>query len=236
MAMVKLFFAVLTASIFTAISSSSMADNPFDSAAAANPFRAYPKAIGEIFVYNESLFSKYNGPSIENTDQNYESNRLGIITVAPNRKYYIDATADPTSNYFEILDIRTGKLIHKFKFHDGIYGSLLFTGNGVVYEYMTNPELCWGTITIKYNFVNDALLEVEQPLQYMANTSTVTTKDVQLYLAPDEKSQKVASLAAKTQVAVLSSKKGSWGEWALVQTPLGLTGWVKDGLEIFLCN
>jgi hypothetical protein len=77
------------------------------------------------------------------------------------------------------------------------------------------------------------LTEVQQPLVYFENSETATTKNITLFLEPRESSSQVAILEQGTTVDILTIGKGNW---FLIRTPLGLTGWVHDGLDVHNCG
>jgi hypothetical protein len=208
------------------------------------PFDSYIKVADRIFVYDKSLFSTYVGPDVshwqllyKDTDPIYDRKRLGVVSLTPTIRVYVDLIWDPMSQYYELRDVSSSKLIQKFEYYGGVWGMLLFSGQGVVYEFRQPGELCWGTTTNKYIYADGRFNEVPQPLHYLNNAESHLLEDVQLFYEPKISSLKVAALTKGTKVTVLSVDKISKVEyWSLIKTPLGLTGWVDRGLDIFLCN
>ena len=194
------------------------------------PFDSYFRVTDNLFVYDQSLLSPYNGPDVSHwellyrdTDSSYDRKRLGIISLTPTQRVYVDNIWDPMSEYFEFRDVNSGKLIQKFEYRGGLNGALLVNGQGAIYQYSTPANMCFGKETKKFIYKNGKLAEVPQPFAYWEDSETTTLENITLYFSPNEKSSQVAALPKGTAVQVLTSNKDGW---YLVKTPLGLTGWV----------
>ncbi len=201
----------------------------------STPFSAYVSVSDKIYVYDKSLFSPYTGPDVshwnqiyteEPDDPTYDRKRLGIISVAPNLRVYVDVLFNPMDEYYEFIDVKTGQMVFSLQYYGGFTGTLLFNGQGSMYEYDRPAPLCTqGRAITKYNIKNGKLVIVPQPFVYFDNVSATTNKDAKLFFEPKTSSPVVASLASGTSVQVLTQDNN----WLLVRTPLGLTGWVPGG-------
>lgn len=201
------------------------------------PFDSYVRVANKVFVYDQSLFSPYTGPDVshwerifteEPDDSVYNRNRLGIVSLTPTQRAYVDVMFDPMTEHYEFRDIKSGKLIHRFSYYGGFSGAMLVNGQGALYVHSSPESLCTtGKETRKYTLNNGALIEMQQPLVYWVNVNSTTSADTTLFLAPKTTSSPVAILKKGTMVNVLTKEKG----WLLIKTPLGLTGWVPGERE-----
>lgn len=201
------------------------------------PFDSYVRVAEKFFVYEQSLISPYTGPDVthwnllipheiqESHDSEmvfYDRKRLGVVALTPALRVYVDIIGDPMTEYYEFRDIKDGKLIHKFSYYGGLNGGLMVNGQGVIYQYNTPKEMCFGNETTKFVIKKGKFVEVPQPVAYWENTETTTTEDVTLFFEQRETSPHVATLTKGTTVSVLAHN----GLWFLIKTPLGLTGWI----------
>lgn len=210
-----------------------------------SPFDSYPRIAERVFVYDKSQFTAYSGADVshfelpyteEPDNPNFIRKRLGIISISPKQRAYLDITSDPMSEYFEIRDEGSGRLIKSFGYYGGFSGALLFSGQGVVYEYRRAGSLCWGKTTNKFALVDGKLVEIPQPFRHLNDADTTLLSDAKLFFKPESASSQVATLNKGTPVAVLSfmeaKEVGSKWRWFLIKTPLGLTGWVPESLKL----
>lgn len=242
--MLKHFCRVAIALVLVEFSMASFAQNEVPE---HTPFDSYVRVADKIFVYDQSQFSPYTGPDVSHwellyTDDDpfFERKRLGVISLTPTQYVYLDSIWDPMSQYYELRDTKSGRLIHKFEYYGAAFGLLLFSGRGVVYEFRQMDMLCHGNTTNKYVYENGALSEVAQPLHLLSDAESISFIDIKLLNEPKINSTQVASLLKGTKVTVLalkqSPKKDPADFWLLIKTPLGLTGWVSGGLDIGTCN
>ncbi len=224
-----LYSAIAICALFTA-SSVSLAQE-------STPFNLYVQVPGSrVYVFEKSQFTEYKGPDVshwkriyteEPDDSSYDRERLGIISIAPNLRVYVDVLFDPMTEYYELTDVKTNKTVLLLKYYRGFTGTLLFNGQGSMYEYDRPASLCTeGRAITKYNIKNGKLVLVPQPFVYFDNVSATTNKDAKLLFEPKATSSVVASLPSGTRVQVLT---GNADSWLLVRTPLGLTGWIPGG-------
>lgn len=213
----------------------------------STPFDSYEQVHRNIFVYDKSLFSKYTGSDVSQSERRvqdedvfFDRERIGIFDISPSERVYVDQVDDHMTRHFEIRNIKNGKLIGSFDFYAGAAPNskqaLLFSGQGAIYEYSHAGSLCWGMVTRKYVLVSGKLKEVPQPYMYIDHGETELLRDVKLFLNPNASSSQVASLTEGTSVIVLSFKsvegKGRSDNWLLIKTPLGLTGWIPESQEV----
>jgi hypothetical protein len=241
------YFAITIANILFALSSPCSAQNAIPE---ITPFDSYPQVANRIYVYDKSQYSPYNGPDIthwelllphsrDDNNHEFDRKRLGVVTLTPTLKVYVDAIWDPMSEYYELRDTKNGKLIHQFRYKGAAWGLLLFSGQGAVYEFRQIDELCHGNTTNKYVYKNEKLTEIALSMQFLNDAESEVLGDTQLLIEPKANNSYVASLPKGTKVTVLAlkyiSKSDPRDSWFLIKTPLGLTGWVTGGLEITTC-
>ncbi len=101
--------------------------------------------------------------------------------------------------------------------------NFVLPGNG--YIYVTGHTNNMFNQRKKYEWKNNQFSEVAQSSYYVGLESR-TTKAIQL-LESKTSSKVVASLPADAQVTVLTNE----GDYYLVKTPFGLTGWLKLSIE-----
>ncbi|MCE9570114.1 MAG: SH3 domain-containing protein [Rhodocyclales bacterium] len=207
-----------------------------------NPFEKHVRVADGIYVYDRSQFARYTGPlvSARNPDAEdgvVERKGLGAILVSPGIKFNIELVAKPMHESYEFKDIKTGSVVHEFTYFATSAASLLFTGQGVVYEHARLDPLCWGTVTRKYEFTDGKFTETRQPFLLLA-AETEVLQDSRLFVLPTTTSAQVALLKKGMKVTVLAYE-GS--DRFLVKTPLGLTGWLindsaNSSVSITQCN
>lgn len=208
----------------------------------ANPFKKYSRVAKEIYVSDRALFARHTGAPIplRTDDTKYadvERKRIGLVTVAPGVRAYIDTVLHATGSEYEIRHSKDDKLIGTFFFDHAPVGPLLFTGQGVVYERVSLFPLCRGAVTRKYVLVGDVLQEVVQPMAFV-NEETTVLSSIKLYSTPDGSGHQVATLLEGMTATVLTVQHE---RKFLLKTPLGLTGWyIEPGgvvaLEVTNCN
>jgi hypothetical protein len=209
------------------------------------PFDSYSRVVEKIFVHDKSQYSPYTGPDIshwellykeEPNNAVYNRKRLGIFSLTPTQRVFVDVLFDPMTEYYEFRDAATGSLIHQFSYYGGLSGALLINGQGIVYQYSNHFPLCGGNETRKFALKGGKLAEVQQPFLYLENAEPKVPRDITLFFSPSASSPQVASLNKGATVKVLTVERIEKNFWFLVKTPLGLTGWVHEGLDITNCN
>lgn len=246
--MYRRFVVTVLVSVLTGFSAICFAQNAIPD---HTPFDSYVRVTDKLFVYDKSQFVPYSGPDVshwelkiphapDESNHDMDRKRLGIVSLTPTLRVYVDVLWDPMSEYFELRDVKDGKLIYAFQYYGAAYGLLLFSGQGAVYEFRQPEMMCHGSTTNKYLFAKGKLNEVSQPMHYLNDGETTLIVDGQLFSEPKLSSTQVANLPKGTKVTVLSfnhsPRKDPNDSWYLIRTPLGLTGWVPSGLEITTCN
>lgn len=207
-----------------------------------NPFEKHVRVAERIYVYDRSLFLKFEGPVLspwnpDPRDGVVERKKLGTILVSPSVRLNIELVTQTMGETYEFSEIRTGKLFHKFSYFGSGAATLLFTGQGVVYEHARVDSLCWGTVTRKYEFQERGIVETSQPI-LLIGADTELLRDVKLLLSKDKSSAPVATLTKNSKATVLTYESP---DRFLLKTPLGLTGWIvndrsDNSLSIAQCS
>lgn len=208
------------------------------SAQAPSPFAVYHRVAQQVFVTSTALFSRYTGQDVTKWrppegDEDVDSRkRLGVFALTPALKVYIDVVQTGLPSYYELRNVKNGRLIHRFEYGEGRDEGavLLLNGRGIVYEYARPEDNCFGMVTKKFRLRHGSLMEVKQPYAYLAASETTTLENITLYQATSTSAVHVATLPLGTPVTILERRSVKGNDWYLIKTPLGLTGWVPDTL------
>lgn len=208
----------------------------------ANPFERHLRVAEKIYVYEQSNFVAYSGPSLSTwnpnaTDGVLERKRLGTIVVAASVRLNLEVVTQPQGVVYELRDLSTGSLIQEIPSFGTPAASLLFSGQGVLYSYARITPLCWGSATRKYEFSGGRFVETRQAL-LIVDADTELLRNVKLTSTPNVGSSVVAVLPEGSKAQVLAYEPTNR---FLIRTPLGLTGWLHGesalgSLTITRCN
>lgn len=192
-------------------------------------FEKYIRATDRIYVYDSSQFVGYDGPVLspwnpDPKDGVIERKGLGTILVSPSVKLNIELVTHPMGENYDLIEAKTGKLFHRFSYFSSGAASLLFTGQGEVYEYARVDSLCWGAATRKYEILEGRLIETVQPM-LLIGAETEILRDVKLLLFKGKTSAPVASLAKGSKATVLTFESP---DRFLLKNTLGHIGWMVN--------
>jgi hypothetical protein len=172
--------------------------------------------------------------------------RLGTISLTATVQAHIDAihNTEHFPSYFELISVRTGKVLGKFPVIAINDGDWYFNGNGAIYLNQRHLSLCGPRVTRKFTVTEKVIAEVSQPFLYFGEETKVM-ENTPLYETPTS-STVVATVSAGTKATVIGVRMGSPEEATpalLVKTPFGLTGWHRrdvargsSSFDIYLCN
>jgi hypothetical protein len=217
--------------------------------ALANAFPEKPLVAPHIHVERPSMFQPWPGGEVPIGEYNptfFRRHRLGTMALTPNIRAHLDAVEDTVHfpSYFELIHVRTGKVLKKFPVLAISDAEWYFNGNGSVYLNQRHLSLCGPRSTRKFAVTERAVVEVLQPILYI-DEETQVMENTPLYESPSSTTV-VATVAAETKVTVVGVRAGPATEETpplLLKTPLGLTGWHRrdiargqSSLLIYLCN
>jgi len=214
-----------------------------------NPFENKLQVAKNVYVENQTQFSKWAGAKVSLGDylpESYSRTRLGTIDFAPGKKLHLDAVDNLVHfpSYFELVEPKSEKIVGKFPNYDISDVRWFFPGNGIAYLNQKHLNMCGPQYTRKFVLQAGAMVEVKQPL-YFIDAETDVLSAATLYESANG-GKVVANLLPGTKVqvvGVLPGKDDFWTMAYLVKTPLGLTGWhtpkpnqVDGELDIYMCN
>lgn len=223
-----------------------------------HPFAKYHQAADHIYVANPSQFQPSTNDNNREIDNKRDVSRhlLGKVFLSPALQVSIVRETPLThgASSIELIDARTKKQVASFDLGlvspENVEGTLLFTGQGVVYFYRALPYICGGEATQKFALRGTNLIEVKQPFLSI-NYTAETSGEIKLFNSKSPPSQVIAELPNETQVQVIGVVSDSeypllkeqypGNPAMLVRTPLGLVGWylgTRSGgsLSITNCN